>query len=609
MRNPALVLNSLESNSKIDGYTFKRLYRNLYNQEFYLKAYSKIYAKAGNMTEGTDGKTIDGMSIERIQNIIESIKNETYKPRPAKRTYIPKKNGSKRPLGIPSIDDKIVQEIVRNILESIFENKFSNNSHGFRPNRSCHTALIQCKQTLVGTKWFVEGDIKGFFDNIDHQILINILRKHIKDEKFIRLIWKFLKAGYLEDWKFHKTHSGTPQGGIISPILSNIYLNELDSMVEEYKENFDTGKGRKTNKGYMRFYKKIFSLKKQNQHDWHLISPNEQERRKKTIQELYQTLNTLNRLEPMDTQFKRIKYVRYADDFIIGIIGSKKDAEKVKEDLTVFLKDRLNLELSQEKTLITHNSKPARFLGYDIKISNNQSAKSNKEWKNKTPRRSVSGKCFLYMPKEKWIKKLIEINALRIVDGKRWKPQRRPHLLNLEDLEILSVYNSEIHGFYNYYKLAINVSSLHAFNHIMKFSMAKTFSNKYGITTSQVFKKYNKNGKFTIQFETKKGLKERVYYDKGFRKSTEINKGNSIDLDEKPNTFIYSSRSSLIQRLLANKCEWCGAENVPIEVHHVRKIKDLKGKKLWEQIMIARKRKTMALCRECHVDLHTGKLD
>ncbi|MFV1366804.1 reverse transcriptase domain-containing protein [Mycolicibacterium elephantis] len=572
MRNPVLVLNSLETMSKIDGYTFKRLYRNLYNYEFYLKAYEKIYAKTGNMTEGTDGKTIDGMSIERIQNIMESIKTESYKPRPAKRTYIPKKNGSKRPLGIPSIDDKLVQEIVRNILESIFENKFSNNSHGFRPNRSCHTALIQCKQTLIGTKWFVEGDIKGFFDNIDHQILINILRKHIKDEKFIRLIWKFLKAGYLEDWRFHKTNSGTPQGGIISPILSNIYLNELDSMIEEYKENFDMGKGRKTNNGYMRFYKKIFSLKKQNEQDWYLISSDEQERRKREIQGLYQTLNKLNRLEPMDTQFKRIKYVRYADDFIIGIIGSKKDAENVKEDLTVFLKDRLNLELSQEKTLITHNSKPARFLGYDIKISSNQSAKSSKDWKNKTPRRSVSGKCFLYMPKEKWINKLIELNALRIVDGKRWKPQRRPHLLNLEDLEILSVYNSEIHGFYNYYKLAINVSSLHAFNHIMKFSMAKTFSNKYGLTTAQVFKKYNKNGKFTIQFETKKGTKERVYYDKGFRKSAEINKGSSVDMDEKPNTFIYSSRSSLIQRLLANKCEWCGTENVAIEVHHVRSL-------------------------------------
>lgn len=595
--------------SKIDGYTFKRLYRNLYNHEFYLKAYAKIYAKAGNMTEGSDGKTIDGMSLERMHSIIESIKDESYKPRPAKRTYIPKKNGSKRPLGIPSIDDKLVQEIVRNILESIFENKFSNNSHGFRPNRSCHTALLQCKRTLIGTKWFVEGDIKGFFDNIDHHILIKILRKYIKDEKFIRLIWKFLKAGYVEEWKFHKTNSGTPQGGIISPILSNIYLNELDNMIEEYKKSFDMGKSRKSNKEYTKVYKKIFTLNKRNETDWKQLSLSEQGKRKKELKELHQALNKVSRLEPMDNQFKRIKYIRYADDFIIGVIGSKRDAEKVKEDLTVFLKDKLNLDLSQEKTLITHNSKPARFLGYNIKISNNQSAKSNKNWKNKTPRRSVSGKCFLYMPQEKWINKLIEIKALSIIDGKKWKPQRRPHLLNLEDLEILSVYNSEIHGFYNYYKLATNVSSLHSFNYIMKFSMIKTFSNKYGLTIAQVFRKYRKNGKFTIQYDTKKGIRERVYYDKGFRKSTEINNKSPLDIDEKPNTFIYSSRSSLIQRLLANKCEWCGNENVPIEVHHVRKIKELKGKKMWEQIMIARKRKTMTLCKECHLELHTGKLD
>lgn len=214
MRNPKIVLGNLKINSKNEDYQYKRLYRNMYNSEFYLLAYNNIYAKPGNMTMGSDHRTIDGMSLERINEIISMIKTESYHPAPAKRKYISKKNGKLRPLGIPSIDDKLVQEIVRMILESIWEDIFLNCSHGFRPERSCHTALVSIQSTFTGVKWFVEGDIKGCFDNIDHHILVNILRKRIKDEKFISLIWKFLKAGYLDNWEYHKTISGTPQGGL-----------------------------------------------------------------------------------------------------------------------------------------------------------------------------------------------------------------------------------------------------------------------------------------------------------------------------------------------------------------------------------------------------------
>ena len=204
-----------------------------------------IYSSQGNMTQGADGKTIYAMSLNRIDKLIASLKNESYKPQPSKRTYIPKKNGKMRPLGNPSFDDKFVQEVVRLLLESMYENSFSKYSHGFRPNLSCHTALTQVQKTFTGVKWFVEGDIKGFFDNINHDTMIEILSKRIKDERFLRLIRKFLKAGYLENWQFHNTYSGTPQGGIISPILANIYLNELDRYVEKLKSEFDKGKRRK----------------------------------------------------------------------------------------------------------------------------------------------------------------------------------------------------------------------------------------------------------------------------------------------------------------------------------------------------------------------------
>lgn len=208
------ILNSLASHSKNGDYVFQRIYRLLYNPEMYFRAYQNIYAKQGNMTSGTDNKTIDEMSIARINNLIDKLKDERYKPNSARRVYIPKKNGKTRPLGIPSFDDKLLQEVIRMILESIYEGYFEDTSHGFRPNRSCHTALSCVQRYYTGCKWFIEGDIEAFFDKINHDTLISILSERIKDERFLRLIRKFLNAGYIEDWKFYKTYSGTPQGGL-----------------------------------------------------------------------------------------------------------------------------------------------------------------------------------------------------------------------------------------------------------------------------------------------------------------------------------------------------------------------------------------------------------
>ena len=240
MRTPANVLNSLESKACASNYKYERLYRNLYNPEFYLLAYGNIAKSQGSMTAGVDGQTLDKMSLERINKIIDSIKDKSYQPNPARRKYIQKKNGKLRPLGIPSTDDKLVQEVVRMILEAIYEPTFENCSHGFRPHRSCHTALAQVKKTFTGVKWIVEGDIKACFDNFDHHVLVSLLRRRIADEAFIGLIWKFLKAGYMEQWEYNCTYSGTPQGSGVSPICANIYLSELDRFILEYKERRGT---------------------------------------------------------------------------------------------------------------------------------------------------------------------------------------------------------------------------------------------------------------------------------------------------------------------------------------------------------------------------------
>ncbi|HHY72849.1 MAG TPA: group II intron reverse transcriptase/maturase [Bacillus bacterium] len=603
MRNPKVVLNSLTFKAQDETYVFEKLYRNLYNTEFYLEAYAKLYPNKGSNTKGIDDDTIDGMSLQRIERLIEKIKDQTYQPKPARRTYISKKNGKTRPLGIPTFEDKLVQELVRRILESIYEPQFSNHSHGFRPNRSCHTALKEIRNTFTGTRWFIEGDIKGFFDNIDHHVLIGLLRKRIRDEKLINLIWKFFRAGYVEEWAFHKTYSGTPQGGIISPLLSNIYLNELDRYVEHYGESFNKGEKRRHNLVYHNLASRINHCKSKNKHDWERLTKEEKAERLRELKALYKELQSHESKDLFDPNYRRMKYVRYADDFIIGVIGSKKEAEQIKKDLTDYLADKLKLELSAEKTLITHSKKNARFLGYDIRVARDW---HRMKMPNGTKKRKFNYQTKLFVPHEKYIKKLIDLGALKIGSNNGWKPIHRPYLVHNDDLEILRTYNAEIEGLYNYYRLASNVHVLQSFRQTMKYSMIKTYANKYRSTVSQIITKFKINGSIGVRYKTKDGQKIAYFTEQRMEKNSEI-KHHSVDTIE--NTLVNSGRTSLIDRLLAETCEWCGAKGVPLEMHHVKKLKDLEGKKMWEQIMIARRRKTIAMCIPCHHKLHNGKID
>jgi group II intron reverse transcriptase/maturase len=602
MRNPKVVLANLAGKSSEETYKYTRLYRNLYNPEFFYLAYQNIYAKPGNMTEGINHDTVDGMSLEKINNLIERLKDQTYQPNPVRRVYIPKRNGKKRPLGIPSFEDKLVQEVLRMVLESIYEGKFEDTSHGFRPERSCHTAIMQIQKRFSGVRWFVEGDIEGFFDNIDHHIIISLLRKNIEDEKFINLIWKFLKAGYIEDWKWHKSYSGTPQGGIISPILSNIYLHELDNFMKEYKETFDKGKKRRHSNEYVNVATLIRQYKKRID-----VVGKETEKGIEYLQKLKELETKLRNIpskDEMDENFRRLLYTRYADDFVVGVIGAKEDAEKIKEDLTMFLKTKLNLQLSQEKTIITNSAEKARFLGYDITTERSKDFTVHRS-DGRISRQNMHIK--LYVPYEKWEGKLRELGVLEISKDDKWKGKARPQLQQNEDLEILMQYNSEIRGLYNYFRLANNASVLHKFYYIMKESMLKTFASKYRTSASKIWKKYSMDGKFRVKYRTKKGEKFAYLIDNVFVKDSTIKKKDS-NIDELPNTIQFTARTSLVDRLKAEKCEMCGKTD-KLEMHHIRKLKDLKGKKLWEKHMIARQRKTIALCLECHVKLHNGKLD
>ena len=609
MRSPQNVLESLSSKACNSNYQYQRLYRNLYNPEFYLTAYQKIQAKQGSMTAGTDGKTVDGMGMKRINALIAKLRDFRYQPSPARRTYIPKANGKKRPLGIPSFDDKLVQEVVRMILESIYEPTFLNTSHGFRPKRSCHTALQYVQKNFTGVKWFVEGDIKGCFDHVDHHVLVNILRRRIQDEHFIGLIWKFLKAGYMEDWVYHNTYSGTPQGSIISPILANIYLNELDVFMAQYAQTFRQGDKRRINPDYKKTLDKRRGKQEWLKRNEHKISQEQKAAVKAEIDEINQYLRTIPYVDPMDDGYKRLVYVRYADDFLIGVIGSKVDAKQVKADVGQFIRQQLLLELSQEKTLITHGSDFAQFLSFQITTSTEQNSTRTKAGYIK---RSYTGRIKLYVPKEKWLKRLLSYGALKIQYDKNngnkeiWEPICRSGLRNLDDLEILNQYNAEIRGLYNYYRIAHNATVLNNFLYVMKYSMYKTFAGKYRTSMRKIIQKYTKNRVFVITYQGKSGEKSVVFYNQGMRRDTHV---SATDPDIIGRARENRNYTSLVQRLRGCQCEWCGATDVEIEIHHVKKLKDLSGRAEWERHMIARRRKTMALCHNCHVKLHAGKLD
>ena len=609
MRSPQNVLESLSSKACNSNYRYQRLYRNLYNPEFYLIAYQKIQAKQGNMTAGTDGKTVDGIGMKRINALIARLKDFSYQPAPARRTYIPKANGKKRPLGIPSFDDKLVQEVVRMILESIYEPTFLNTSHGFRPKRSCHTALQHVQKNFTGVKWFVEGDIKGCFDHVDHHVLVNILRRRIQDEHFIGLIWKFLKAGYMEDWVYHNTYSGTPQGSIISPILANIYLNELDVFMAQYAQTFRQGDKRRINPAYKKPLDKRRGKQEWLKRNEHKISQEQKAAVKAEIDEINQYLRTIPYVDPMDDGYKRLVYVRYADDFLIGVIGSKVDAKQVKADVGQFIRQQLLLELSQEKTLITHGSDFAQFLSFQITTSTEQNSTRAKAGYIK---RSYTGRIKLYVPKEKWLKRLLSYGALKIQYDKNngnkeiWEPICRFGLRNLDDLEILNQYNAEIRGLYNYYRIAHNATVLNNFLYVMKYSMYKTFAGKYRTSMRKIIQKYTKNRDFVITYQGNSGEKSVVFYNQGMRRDTHV---SATDPDIIGRARENRNYTSLVQRLRGCQCEWCGATDVEIEIHHVKKLKDLSGRAEWERHMIARRRKTMALCHNCHVKLHAGKLD
>lgn len=554
MRTANVVLDVIRNRSVKGLHLDEDVYRQLYNPQLYLRAYSRIYKNDGALTTGITEETADGMSTAKIGTIIEQLRCERFQWTPVRRVEIPKKNGKKRPLGIPTWTDKLLQEVMRSLLEAFYEPRFSVHSHGFRPERGCHTALAEIYRTWKGCHWFIEGDIRGCFDNIDHNILLSIIREDIHDNRFLRWLENLLKAGYCEQWNYAPTLSGTPQGGIISPLLSNIYLDQLDKFVEERLiPEYTRGEERREHPEYKRLASLAY---------YHRSVGNYEK-----AEELSKQYRQMPSRDFYDPDYRRLLYVRYADDFLLGFAGPVAEAREIKERLKTFLKEKLHLDMSEEKTLRTHaTTQAAKFLGYEIAVAQEDSKRTKGQ-------RTVNGVIQLRVPQ-----RFVDERSARYM--RNGKPIHRPERASNEDFSIIADYQAEYRGYVQYYSLAVNIAKLNKLRWIMWSSVLKTLANKYKTTVRKIGKRYIKPVKFPhgtrkcveviVERDNKKPLVARFG-------GIPLKRQLKATMNDQSLTPWKPKRSELLQRLLADECEVCGAVG-NIEVHHIRALKDLKVK-------------------------------
>jgi group II intron reverse transcriptase/maturase len=577
------------------GWTNQKLYKLMLQPDLYVVAYQRIKSEPGNMTPGTDDETLDGFSLGEIEKLVSEMQTEKYQCKPVRRAYIPKANGKLRKLGIPCIRDKIVQEVVRMILEAVYDSPhgsyFKDASHGFRRERSCHTALRDVQRRWTGITWIIEGDIKNCFDDVDHEKLVEILREKIKDERFINLVRKILNAGYLDLDDIRKDSlAGTPQGGIVSPMLSNIYLHKLDEYMEQMQEELDNGTKRKHNLEYKRLQDRRLYLAKAG----------------KTKDEAFKKLGKrMRRLPSMnvnDPDFVRIKFIRYADDWIIGVTGPHELAEDIKQKVRNFLSTELKLTLSEEKTVITNaRTQEAKFLGYKIRLGRNpkeqkQSVSTNGSGKI-FKRRSTGHEIVLKVPMDELIKRL-QVKGFCDKDG---NPIHRAPWQTLDEDQIILLYSSINRGIQQYYRPADNFARVQRIQYILKFSLAKTLAGK-------------RKGKIT---DVINGQDIKIWIKRG-QKVREVTFWQNHDWKGNRDAFTRSEKIDLVRmnvRLRTkSKLDWpcciCGDED-SIQMHHVRHIRKMTDRqtKGFTRVLVMLNRKQIPVCTRCHKLIHAGEYD
>jgi group II intron reverse transcriptase/maturase len=602
MQSAETVLDVLRERGR-ECLPLERLYRQLFNPDLYLMAYGRIYANHGAMTPGACRETADGMSAAKIGHVIDALRHERFRFRPVRRSWIPKKNGKKRPLGLPSWTDKLVGEVIRLLLEAYYEPQFSGRSHGFRPRRGCHTALTEIVYNWTGTTWFIEGDISDCFGSLDHSVLLGILGEKIHDNRFLRLIKQMLQAGYIEDWEWNATLSGAPQGGVLSPLLSNIYMDRLDKFAETVLIPEHTrGKARQRNPAYQEVDNAIWGLRQR-------LARRKENTESAEVKKLRTQLRRLPAGDPNDPGYRRLRYIRYADDHLLGFTGPKAEAEKVKQRLAEFLHDELKLEMNQEKTLITHaRTGAARFLGYEVTVQHADSKISRGGRVNRGIR-AVNGKIGLRVPTD-----VIKAKSAHYL--KHGKPERLDFLRDRSDYDIVSLYGAQLRGIVQYYLLAVDVWRLDRLRWVMLTSMLKTLAARHDSTVTKMASKHKTV--ISTPHGPRRCFEARI--ERAGRKPL-VARFGGIPLKRQKKAVIadYSitpfvprrSGSELLKRLGHRYCELCGKSG-QVQVHQVRKLADLtaapgKPQPDWKQLMARMHRKTLITCGPCHESIHGQK--
>ncbi len=590
------------------NYLNDRLYRLLFSEDLYLMAYENIKSNTGILTKGVSSYSMDGVSMVRIRKLIKSLTDESYQPQPCRRVLIPKTNGKFRPLGLPDANDKLVQEAVRIILECIYDSSegatFSKYSFGFRKGLGCHDALKSVYDQFRKCAWIIKADIKGFFDNVDHVVLINLLRKRINDERFVRLIWKFLRAGIMWEGQFQKTLKGTPQGGIISPMLANIYLHEFDQFVEQMKQEKGTITIPSLEYGKCVAQKKYYKIK--------LKKLPLDDKHREAIENKIVAMESLQMNLPSrilkDPDKGEIKYVRYADDWMIAVKGSKAFAEEIYNLSHQFYEEKLKLSWNQEKSkLIKTTDEETEFLGTLLCFRNRRQTKYIDFVTRgvKSKKRSVGiNTLVLNMPKQIILQRLKERGFLEFKNGE-YKPKHMTKLLSLSDYEIVQRYNAVTRGIGNYYSFCNNPKELAHIKYLMSFSLVKTIANKHKTASTNIWKKYGKNitvpsadNRSTISFTPIESFKRKP-----------MNFKTKLIKNENAINFLFWELRS--KKLLKDYgCAVCGTHEDNIEMHHVKHIKKTDVKyEGFDKIMGYINRKQIPVCKKCHHDIHHGLYD
>lgn len=639
------------------------------NPALIAEAYDKIQKNKGAHTQGTDSETADAFGRIRLNRISEEIANGTFEWRAIKRKLIPKKGKKKsRPLGIVNFDDRVVQELIRIVLNIIYEPVFQEKeyNHGFRPKRGTRSAITKIERESQGMTTAIEGDIKGGYNNVNHKILMNFLKKKIYDRKFLKLVKKGLEQEIIQKNQKRVGMSGIPQGGIVSPILFNIYMHEFDQMVEEkvgelLKKINKEEKRVPAEKASTKKYKKLKSRIDSNRARIKRLIKKHQGLEEGNIDKCRELV-----LEKRQAKKKRLQvpfidrkkilltfsYTRYADDWIILTNASEKHCEKIKKLLTDILKTEFKLELSNEKTKITNLKKEhASFLGFTLKKTPSKVQTRIKKDGTKFKARTTLG-LKIGIDHERVMKRLEEIQVIKDRNEKKLKPRHVGIYCSLKDWEIVTKFNQILRGLFNYYYYSLTgKSDLHKYYYLYRYSCLKTLAHRLRISIAKITKKYgneliikyfsyskDQNGKKikkerSAKFPTYKKLMNEI----GFRVEREkreqfaklekmkegVNKKFLLEKIEFLDVFksSYVLEDSFMEKdvkvnlrtglKIFGYCYLCGVTHTkknPIVMHHVKHIKkgQIQG---FKEIMKSLNSKMLPVCEKCHRKIHRGEYD